>query len=101
MNWAVASARGGLGRIGIVPAILAASLLAIVVAVVVVQTWTLHSVALFQENAAQQQLDVNIAVLKGEMNRRGADWRLDNAGKLTVDGTVAEGSTRRFRMLLA
>ena len=76
---------------GIVQTLLAASLVAVVVAVVLVQGLTLRTVARSEEQAAQSQLDVNLAVLREKMNLRGTDWRLGNDGRLTVDGKVAEG----------
>jgi methyl-accepting chemotaxis protein len=69
---------------------LSASLLAIAVAVVIVQACTLHIVGLSEEHAAQSRLDINLAVLESEMNRRGVDWRLDKDGMLTVGGQLAE-----------
>ncbi len=80
-----------LGRIGIVSTLLCASLLAVVVAVVVVQGWTLHIITEFGERTAQAQLDTNLAVLKQEMLHLGADWRLGDDGKLTLNGKAAEG----------
>jgi methyl-accepting chemotaxis protein len=77
--------------IGIAPILIAASLLAVVLAVVVVQGWTLHTAALSEEEAAQSRLDVDLAVLKQEMQHRGTDWRLSDDGRLTVDGKVAGG----------
>ena len=86
-----ANVRYRLGRIGIVPSLLCASLLAVVVAVVVVQGWTLHIIAQSAEHAAQGQLDTNLAVLKQEMLHRGTDWRLAGDGKLTLNGKAADG----------
>ena len=90
MDWPLAGARRLFGRIGIVPTLLAASLLAVVVAVVVVQGWTLQTVGRSEEHAAQLRLDVNLALLKHEMHQRGTDWRLAPDGRLTVDGKPAE-----------
>lgn len=78
-------------RIGIVPTLLAASLLAVVMAVVVVQAWTLHIVGGSEEQAAQMQLDINLGVLKQELLHRGSDWSLGGDGKLLLSGKTAEG----------
>lgn len=80
-----------LKRIGIVTTLLCASLLAVVVAVVVVQGWTLHLITQFGERTAQAQLDTDLAVLKQEMLHRGTDWRLTDDGKLTLNGKAPEG----------
>ncbi len=68
-----------------------ASLLAVVAAVVIVQSSTLHSIILSEEHATQERLDVNLGMLKHELLGRGSDWRLGADGRLMVDGKVAEG----------
>ncbi len=78
-------------RIGIIPQIILASVLAIFVSVLVVQFWTLHVVTQAELRSAQSSLDVNLKLLKDEMRRRGADWRLAEGGGLTIDGKPAEG----------
>ena len=77
--------------LGIVPTLLAASLLAVLVAVVLVQGLTLRTVARAEDQAAQLQLDVNLGVLRDKMSLRGKDWHLSSDGSLMVDGKVAEG----------
>ena len=77
--------------LGIVPSLLMASLLAVVAAVVIVQSSTLHSIILSEEHAAQERLDVNLGMLKHALQGRGSEWRLGADGRLMVDGKVAEG----------
>lgn len=86
-----AGARRSFGQIGIVPTLLATSLLAVVVAVVIVQGWTLHIVSQSEDRAAQTRLDVNLSVLKEELLQLGTDWRLADNGKLMLDGKPAQG----------
>ena len=78
-------------RVGIVQRLLAASLLAVIVAVAVVQAWTLHLVSQSGMQEAQVRLDTGLAILKEELRQHGSDWRLDSRGQLTLDGKPAEG----------
>jgi methyl-accepting chemotaxis protein len=67
------------------------SLLAIVAAVVIVQSSTLYIVVLSEEHAAQERLDVDLGMLRFEIQRQGSDWRLIGDGLLTVNGKPVEG----------
>jgi methyl-accepting chemotaxis protein len=78
-------------RIGIVPRLLMASVLSIVIAVAVVQTWTLLVVADSQKESAQLRLDLNLAVLKEALPQHGAGWQLRDDGQLAMDGTPVDG----------
>ncbi len=80
-----------LARPGIVPTLLAASLLAVVIAVTVVQSWTVHIVSQSQAQAVQAQLDIDLAVLKSVLLQQGRDWRLRDDGTLMLDGKPAGG----------
>lgn len=80
-----------LARIGIVPTLLGASLLAVIIAVGVVQAWTLRIVAQSEQQAAQSRLDVDLGVLKNMLQRSGRDWRLADDGKLMADGKPVQG----------
>ncbi len=77
-------------RVGIVPRLLMASLLSVVAAVAVVQFSTLHVVRQSQDQTAQAELDLNLAVLKAELRHRGQDWALTGNGQLTLDGRPAD-----------
>jgi methyl-accepting chemotaxis protein len=88
-RWSIA-ARRRVDRIGIVPTLLGAVLLAVVVAVAVVQGWTLHIIVDSEQHAAQVQLDVDLAVLKHELLQHGADWQLTDDGRLMLDGRPAD-----------
>jgi methyl-accepting chemotaxis protein len=68
-----------------------ATTLAVIIAVSVVQTWTLHVVANAEERSAQTRLDINLAVLKQEFGHLGSDWRLGDDGRLLLDGKPAGG----------
>ena len=76
---------------GIIPRLLAASSLAVVIAVAVVQAWTLHIVGQSEYAAAQAQLDVTLGILRHEVEQLGTDWGLNADGQLTRDGQVASG----------
>jgi len=78
-------------RLGIIPRLLIASLLAVVVAVVAVQTWTLQVVGEYEDRAAQVKLETSLGVLKLELAHRGGDWRLSDDGRLILDGKPADG----------
>ena len=78
-------------RIGIVPRLLVSSLLAVVVAVVAVQAWTLRVAYDAQMQAAQSALQTNLAVLRNELSGLGSDWRLTADGKLSLGGQPLNG----------
>ena len=78
-------------RIGIVQHLLAASLLAIMVAVAIVQAWTLHLVGQSGMQSAQSRLDTSLAVLKQELRQRGTEWRQADDGQLLLDGKPVSG----------
>ena len=80
-----------LGRIGIVPSLLCVSLLAVLIAAVVVQGWTLNIVRQAEQNSAQSRLDVDLAVLTDALKQRGTAWRLADDGRLTLDGKPVQG----------
>lgn len=77
-------------KIGIIPRLLVASLLAIVVAVVAVQAWTLRNVREAQMQSAQEALATNFAVLRDALRPLGTEWRLQD-GHLTLGGQALEG----------
>lgn len=66
------------------------TVLAIVLAVGVVQAWTLHAVDQEEMRQAQAGLETNLAVLKHEMAGVGSAWRLD-VGQLTLDSHPMNG----------
>ena len=73
-------------RVGIVPRLLIASLLAVTIAVVVVQGWTLH---VFQDISLQlglARLDTSMSVMKRELQSGGNNWRVAEDGGLLADG---------------
>ena len=84
------SVRNHAEKIGIIPRLLVASLLAIVVAVVAVQAWTLRNVRDAQMQSAQEALATNFAVLQDALRPLGSEWRLQD-GRLTLGGQVLEG----------
>jgi methyl-accepting chemotaxis protein len=86
-----AKARSWMGGLGIVPRLLTGSVLAVVIAVAVVQAWTLHVVSQSETQSAQRQLDVSIDVLRQELLHRGTDWRMGADGRLLLDGKLADG----------
>ncbi len=86
----VAGIRRRIGQIGIVPRLLMAFLTVVVVAVLVLQAWTLRIVEASETRLAQQRLDINLAVLKEVLHQRGTKWGLDDDGRLTLDGKVAD-----------
>jgi len=90
MNRFLVTLRHRVAGVGIIPRLLLASLAAVVIAVFVVQAWTLHIVGGSEDHAAQLRLDVNLAVLQAELLHRGTDWRLSDDQKLTLAGQPAE-----------
>jgi len=66
-------------------------MLAVVLAVAVVQAWTMMIISQSEMRSAQMHLDTNLAVLQEELAQRGTDWRIDDNGRLTVDGNIADG----------
>ncbi|WP_428484991.1 methyl-accepting chemotaxis protein [Rhodopila sp.] len=81
-------------RVGIVPRLLMASILAVVVAVAVVQTWTLHVIGQSERDSAQVRLALNLAVLKEALLPYGSDWHLSDDGKLMQGSQVVSGLDR-------
>jgi methyl-accepting chemotaxis protein len=79
-----------LQRIGIVPRLLTASLLAVVLAVTGVQAWTLRNVQALQTETAQAALAANFAVLQDTLRPFGGVWRLQD-GQLTLGGQRLAG----------
>ena len=77
--------------VGIVPRLLVASLLAVVVAAVVVQAWTLRVVHDQQAQQVQHALRTNLAVLRNELGGIGTEWRLGEDGRLTLGGQPLNG----------
>ncbi|WP_198379352.1 methyl-accepting chemotaxis protein [Roseomonas sp. KE2513] len=78
-------------RVGIVPRLLVTSLLAVVVAVVAVQAWTLRVAYDAQMQAVQGALHTNLAVMRNELSAMGSDWRLAADGKLFLGGQPLSG----------
>ncbi|MGI3778281.1 MAG: methyl-accepting chemotaxis protein [Janthinobacterium lividum] len=78
----IRSSRGR--QLGIVPRLLIASLGAVIVAVVVVQLWTLHLVRAQQMVSAQHQLSSDMLLLRHVLGGPGS-WRLDASGALLLN----------------
>jgi hypothetical protein len=78
-------------RVGIVQRLLAASLLGVIVAVAVVQAWTLHLVSQSGMQEAQARLDTGLAILKEELRQHGSDWRLDSPGSRSLPSARSDG----------
>ena len=79
-----------LQQVGLVPRLLAASLLAVILAVAGVQAWTLRNIHEVQIETTQATLVANLAVLKDALSPLGSEWRLQN-GHLTLGGEALEG----------
>ncbi len=77
-------------RVGIASRVLAATVLAVVVAVCAVQAWTLRTVNQAELREAQAGLGANLAILNHEMKQIGQVWRLQD-GQLTLDGQRLNG----------
>jgi methyl-accepting chemotaxis protein len=78
-------------RIGIVPRLLAGSLLAILLAVASVQVWTLRSVEQNGLQRAQEALTVSMAMLKHELAPFGETWNTTSDGQLLLGTTTLNG----------
>ncbi len=74
-------------RIGIVPRLLAISLLAILVAIAAAQFWTLRSVEANGLLQAQQTLDSSLALLRHELTPFGTSWHISPDGRLMLGST--------------
>ncbi|MFC0386609.1 methyl-accepting chemotaxis protein [Muricoccus vinaceus] len=83
--------RGRARRIGIVTRLLVSSLLAVVVAVVAVQAWTLQVAHEAEMQGAQKALQINLAMLRSELGAIGTEWRLGEDGRLTLNGQLLNG----------
>ncbi len=78
-------------RVGIVPRLLAASLLAVVLAAAAVQAWTLRIVHDQEAQGVQRALRSNLAVLRNELRAIGTEWHLGEDGRLTLGGQPLDG----------
>ena len=67
-----------------------ASLAVVVIAVLMLQAWTLSIVEASETQAAQLRLDINLGVLKAALHQRGIDWALDESGRLMLNGKAAD-----------
>ncbi len=84
------AAKARTARFGITSRLISVTLLSIVLAVGIVQTWTLYAVDQEEMQQAQAGLETNLAVLKHELARVGKVWRLDG-DQLTLDGHPLNG----------
>lgn len=87
MSQLAASAR----RPGVAARLVAVTLVSIVVSVASVQAWSMFTIQQAQMTAAQQSLETNLAVLRHELARIGATFKLDGKGTLTLDGLPLNG----------
>ncbi len=78
-------------QLGIVRKNLIASLLAVIVAVVVVQLWTLRMVGTYQIQAAHRSLASDLSLLERGFGPH-QDWARDASGHLTLDGRPLTGA---------
>ena len=78
-------------RVGIVPRLLACSLLAVVLAVAAVQILTTRSVAESGRRRETERLKVAMAVLLHEVGPRGANWSLTADGQLMLGPAALNG----------
>ena len=87
-------------QVGIVPRMLLASLGAVIVAVVVVQLWTLHLVRAQQLTAAQDQLSSDMLLLRHVVGGAGT-WQRDASGTLMLNNhpISASNAVRTMRAL--
>ena len=81
---------GVAARFGIVPRLLAISLLAVISSVAAVQVSTWSLVHDWAEETAATRLDTNVVVLRSAMALRSTAWRLDDHGRL-MDGDKPAG----------
>ncbi|WP_419729100.1 methyl-accepting chemotaxis protein [Lichenicola sp.] len=86
MSSLVAALRQRLDRVGISTRLLIATILAVFVAVSTVQAWTVQVIEKAQLHEAQRGLATNLALLKLELSRVGADFELQPGGRLTLGG---------------
>ncbi len=77
-------------QLGLVPSILAASTLAIVLSMAVVQLWSGHVVHDVIASEAQVQLEANLATLRASVAQKGA-WSGGPGGELLLDGKPPAG----------
>ena len=78
-------------RIGIVPRLLACAVLAMLLAVVSVQLWTLRSVEANGLQRAQQSLRIAMAVLQQNLAPYGSTWSTTPDGQLLLGSTKLNG----------
>jgi methyl-accepting chemotaxis protein len=77
-------------RVGIITRLLASALLALVLAITLVQAWTLRSVERHEEAEAQRALHGSLALLKQRLRPLGSTWGV-TAGALTLGGQTLNG----------
>jgi methyl-accepting chemotaxis protein len=77
-------------RIGIISRLLASALLAVVLAIILVQVWTLRSVEHNVEAETQKALHSSLALLKQRLQPLGSTWAVAD-GKLTLGGNALNG----------
>ncbi len=80
-----------LNRVGIVPRLVGAALLAVALAVAAVQAWTLRTVHRAEMEQAQQALETNLALLKEVLRPLGTEWTVQPDGQLALGGHVLTG----------
>jgi methyl-accepting chemotaxis protein len=78
-------------RIGIVPRLLACSLLAMLLAIASVQVWTLHAIKADGFERSQQSLSSSMAMLKHELAPFGQNWTATQDGRLLLGETPLNG----------
>jgi methyl-accepting chemotaxis protein len=78
-------------RIGIVTPLLVGYLLAALIAIAMVQAWTLHLVKQSEYRSAQSRLDTDMAVLRQALDHLGTDWHLGDDGRLMLGERTADG----------
>jgi methyl-accepting chemotaxis protein len=77
-------------HLGLVPSILAASTLAIILSMAVVQLWSGHVVHELIASEAQTQLEANLATLQASVAQKGT-WSAGPGGELLLDGKTPAG----------
>lgn len=87
--FAASSAR--MASTGISARLLIVTVFTIVMAVGVVQWWTLRTVETIQMQGAQRRLETNLAVLNQELSLLGTKFELQAGGRLTLDGQALNG----------
>src|ERR1700690_3852074 len=90
MSMLFATLRYAADRVGIVPRLMASSLLAMVLSVVLVQAWTLRTVDDSVLQSAQADLDASLRLLHQRLAPLGTEWALGAEG-LTLGGTRLAG----------